>query len=104
LKRADQAPEMANAWPNTALFVVARGNLDRVSSVPQFDEIDAFDDATTGHIQARNNSFGRHGGIVVVSLAGGGLPAAVQREPTVTNARYLAVQSDNSPTNAFAAH
>ena len=95
---------MANAWPNTALFVVARGNVDRVSSVPQFDEIDAFDNTATGDVETGNDAFGKHGGIVVVLLAGGGLSAAVQREPTATNARYLAVQSDSSPTNAFAAH
>jgi len=41
-----------------ALLVVAGGNLDRVAGVAQFDEVDALDDATTGHVQAGDDAFG----------------------------------------------
>ena len=49
---------MANAWPNTALFVVARGNLDRVAGVAQLNKIDTFDDAATGDVETGNDAFG----------------------------------------------
>ena len=43
-----------------ALIVVARGDFDRVPGVAQFDEVDAFDNAPAGHVQAGNDSFREH--------------------------------------------
>ena len=43
-----------------ALLVVARGDFDRITGVAQFDEVDAFDNAPSGHVQAWNDSFREH--------------------------------------------
>src|SRR6185312_10376188 len=43
-----------------ALLVVARGDLDRVAGVAQFDEIDALDHAPAGHVQAGNDALREH--------------------------------------------
>jgi hypothetical protein len=43
-----------------ALLVVAAGNLDRITGIPQFDEIDAFDDPAGGDVEAGNDALGEH--------------------------------------------
>ena len=44
----------------SALVVVARSNFNRVTRIAQLDEVHAFDDATTGDIQARDDALGEH--------------------------------------------
>jgi len=44
----------------SALFVVARGNFNRVACITQFNEIDAFDHATAGNVKTGNDALGQH--------------------------------------------
>jgi len=45
-----------------ALAVVAAGDFDRVAGIAQVDEIDAFDDAALGNVEAGNDALGEtHG-------------------------------------------
>ena len=54
----------------STLRVVAGGNLDRVAGVAQLDKVDAFYDTATGHVEAGDDSLGKHGGIVDGWIAG----------------------------------
>jgi hypothetical protein len=47
-----------------ALFVVAAGDLHRITGVPQFDEIDALDDTAGTDVEAGNDALGEHGSVV----------------------------------------
>ena len=40
-----------------ALLVIARGELDGIAGVAQVDEVYAFDDASAGDVETRNDSF-----------------------------------------------
>ncbi|OIQ71808.1 hypothetical protein GALL_465690 [mine drainage metagenome] len=51
------------------LLVVACRDFHRVTGIAQFDKIDTFNDATTGHVQARDDAFSEHGWIVEVWLS-----------------------------------
>ena len=44
-----------------SLVVVTGGNLDRVPGIAQGDKVDALDDPSAGDIEARNDSFCKHG-------------------------------------------
>src|SRR3989449_11657346 len=46
-----------------SLIVVGAGQLDRVAGVPQIQEPDAFDHASVGDVEARDDSPGQHGNI-----------------------------------------
>jgi hypothetical protein len=43
-----------------ALVVVTRSNFNRVTRIAQLDEVHAFDNATAGDIQARDDALGEH--------------------------------------------
>jgi hypothetical protein len=57
------------------LLVVTCRDFDRVSGIAQFDKVNAFDNATAGHVEARDDAFGQHGGLFS-NLSGPALASA----------------------------
>jgi hypothetical protein len=46
------------------LEVVTPCDFYRISGIAKLNEVDAFDDATCGHVKARNDAMGKHGRII----------------------------------------
>ena len=59
-RSSDDAVMSRKVSSSAPLCVVAARDFDRIAGIAQFDEIDALDDATCGHVKARDDALGQH--------------------------------------------